>query len=98
MMDYTIPPPREFVEGMFPLNSPDPRSMRIIEETIDVGEYLPHDQLITELQSTNSCSWHGLGPTETFLHWLEKREEMREYYSHFGEGIPKDFCASRRAY
>lgn len=43
MMDYTIPPPRKFVEGMSPLNSPDPCLMRIIEETIDVGEYLPHD-------------------------------------------------------
>ena len=67
MIDYTVPPSLDYVEGLIPLSSPHPRSMRIIEKEIDVGEYLPHNKLMAKLKTTNSASWHGLGPTDEFL-------------------------------
>lgn len=70
--------------------------MRVVEHVIDVGEYLPHDQLMAELKSVDSPSWHGVRPTEKLLQWLEVRAKAKPNFSHFGRKISLDFSRARR--
>lgn len=96
-VDYTLPPPSDYVAGLIPINCPDSYEMRILQKKIDIGEYLPYEQLMTEIDRPDGAVWNRCGPSEDHQAWLDYRLEKKPGSSIFGTNVPASFCKERKA-